>query len=155
FFDDSATSQEYLRIGRVFSILFSAIMICVALTIHFMRTETLMDVQTVVYPVVSAGLLSLFLLGFLTLRVGSRAAALATIGTVLLVASWLLLDTDWASRQFPGLVAYLPNAFWIGVLPHLFLILSGYAFSFLWPENLTVGSDRLANLTIWTRRDPT
>ena len=153
FFDDTATPRHYLRVGRLFSILFSAIMICVALTIHLMRTETLMDVQTVVYPVVSAGLLSLFLLGFLTLRVGSRAAAAATIGTVLLVTSWLLLDTAWASRTFPALVQYLPNTFWIGVLPHLFLILVGYAFSFLWPEAANRQSDRLANLTIWTRRD--
>lgn len=153
FFDDTATPRHYLRVGRLFSILFSAIMICVALTIHLMRTETLMDVQTLVYPVVSAGLLSLFLLGFLTLRVGSRAAAAATIGTVLLVTSWLLLDTAWASRTFPALVQYLPNNFWIGVVPHLFLILVGYAFSFLWPEASHRQSDRLANLTIWTRRD--
>ena len=153
FYDNDATPQHYLFMGRLFSVLFSVIMICVALTIHFMRTETLMDVQTVVYPVVSAGLLSLFLLGFLTLRVGSKAAALATIGTVILVASWLVLDTDWASQQFPALVAYLPNTFWIGVLPHIFLIVAGYGFSFLFPPTPGNRHAALANLTVWTRQD--
>ena len=57
--------------------------------------------------------------------------------------------------SYQSVVTYLPNAFWIGVLPHLFLILAGYAFSFIWPALPAAGSDRLANLTIWTRRDPT
>ena len=109
-----------------------------------------MDVQTVVYPVVSAGLLSLFLLGFLTMRVGSTAAAGATIGTVLFVAGWLLLDTSWGNRSFPSLVQYLPNTFWIGVLPHLFLIAVGYGLSFLLPRGVSATLD---NLTVWTRRD--
>jgi len=143
--------RHFLQVGRWFSVLFSLIMIGVALVIHFMRTETLMDVQTVVYPVVSAGLLSLFLLGFMTVRVGTRAALIATLCTVLLVWVWVILATQWGQESFPYLAGRLPNQFWIGVLPHLFLLAVGYLLSFFLPRR---SDGSLENLTIWTKRFP-
>ena len=142
--------RHYLQVGRCFSVLFSVIMIGVALVIHVMRTETLMDVQTVVYPVVSAGLLSLFVLGFITARVGTRAALIATVSTVLLVGVWVVLTTEWGERQFPDLASRLPNEYWIGVLPHIFLLAVGYLLSFLLPRR---SGRSLENLTIWTKRN--
>ncbi len=139
--------KHYLRVGRWFSLLFSLIMIGVALVIHFMRTETLMDIQTVVYPVVSAGLLSLFVLGFTTVRVDTRAALIATLSTVLLVAVWVFLTTGWGEKNFPYLVDRLPNEFWVGVLPHLFFVVVGYFMSFLLPRRPAKSLD---NLTMWT-----
>ena len=139
--------KHYLRVGRWFSPLFPLIMIGVALVIHFMRTETLMDIQTVVYPVVSAGLLSLFVLGFMTARVDSRAALIATVGTVFLVAVWVFLTTEWGEESFPYLAGRLPNEFWVGVLPYLFLIVVGYFLSLLLPRRPAKSLD---NLTIWT-----
>ena len=140
--------RYYLRLGRWFSVLFSIVMIGVALLIHFMRTETLMDVQTVVYPVVSAGLLSLFLLGFLTVRVGSPPALIATVLTVLLVAGWVVLTTEWGQQSYPAVAARLPNKFWIGVVPHVFLFAVGYLLSLVLRRN---PDQDLGNLTIWTR----
>ena len=166
--------SHYLRVGRWFSVLFSINMIGVALLIHAMRTETLMDVQTVVYPVVSAGLLSLFLLGFLTVRVGTRPALIATASPIVLVGVWVTLTTEMGENLFLQLAGYLPgefgifgfdldfrrmaeslpsrlpNVFWIGVLPHLFLLLVGYILSLLFPRRSDKG---LENLTIWTMRD--
>ena len=139
--------RHFLTVGRWLSVLFSAIMIGVALVIHWMRSETLMDVQTVVYPIVTAGLLSLFLLGFLTVRVGSRAAAVATVATVFLVAVWAFLATDMGSTYFPWVAKWLPNTFWIGVLPHVFLLVVGYLLSLLLPRR---SNRRLDDLTIWT-----
>jgi len=140
---------HYLKVGRFASIAFGLIMIGVALLIDFMRTKTLMEIQTVVYSVVSAGLLSLFILGFLTVRVGSRAAAIATAATVLLVASWVVLTTPWGERYFPDLTSRLPNKFWIGVLPHIFLLVFGYLVSLAFPRRSDAS---LENLTIWTKR---
>ena len=141
--------RHYLIVGRWSSVVLSAVMIAVALTIHAMRSETLMDLQTLVYSVVSAGLLSLFLLGFLTVRVGSRAALIATVATVLLVGAWVPFTTNAIQKQFPAVAQYLPNEFWIGVLPHLFLLLVGYALSFVFPRP----QRDLTNLTIWTSAD--
>ena len=123
-------------------------MVSVALVIYFARTETLMDLQTVVYPIVSAGLLILFLLGFLTVRVGSIPAMVATAATVLLVAVWVLLTTTWGKANFPVVNDWLPNVFWIGVLPNLFLLAVGYGLSLVFPRR-AAGS--LKGLTIWTR----
>ena len=144
--------QHYLRVGRWFSLLFAAMMVGVSLYIHQARTDTLMDVQTVVYSVVSAGLLSLFLLGFLTVRVGSRVAFIATASTVLLVAFWLFLTTEVGAQAFPHLAGLLPNKFWIGVLPHIFLLAVGGLLALF----IRRRSNRsLENLTIWTRTPET
>jgi SSS family solute:Na+ symporter len=144
--------QHYLRVGRWFSLLFAAMMVGVSLYIHEARTDTLMDVQTVVYSVVSAGLLSLFLLGFLTVRVGSRVAFIATASTVLLVAFWLFLTTEVGAQAFPHLAGLLPNKFWIGVLPHIFLLAVGGLLALF----IRRRSNRsLENLTIWTRTPET
>ena len=148
-FRHSGGDQRHnLLVGRLFSILFSIIMIGVALIIHFMRTETLMDVQTLVYPIVTAGLLSLFLLGFMTVRVGSTAALIATVSAILLVTAWTVLTTEWGTRTFPAIAGRLPHAFWIGVLPHIFLLSFGYALSWIVPRRSAAS---LQDLTIWTR----
>ena len=147
-FNAKHSEQHYLGIGRWASVLFSMIMVGVALVIHFSRTETLMDLQTVVYPIVSAGLLSLFLLGFLTVRVGSVPAMVATAATVLLVVVWVVLTTTWGKANFPTVNDWLPNTFWIGVLPNLFLLAIGYGLSLIWPRR---AAGNLKDLTIWTR----
>ena len=141
--------RHYLLMGRWCSVLFSLIMIGVALLIHFMRTATLMDIQTVVYPIVSAGLLSLFLLGFMTVRVGTQAALIATLCTVSLVGIWVVLTTEWGAAAFPRIADRLPDEFWIGVLPHVFLLTVGYLLSLFLPRR---SSRSLENLTIWTKR---
>ena len=46
------------------------------------------------------GLLGLFLLGFLTRRVDSRAALIATVTTVAAVAVWLSLSSTWGNHVF-------------------------------------------------------
>jgi SSS family solute:Na+ symporter len=145
------TEQHYLFVGRAISVVFSLIMIGVAMAVHKLRTDTLMDMQTLVYPVVTAGLLSLFLLGFLTVRVGSRAALIATLATVALVGGWVFLNTDLGSGQFPDLAKHFPNEYWIGVLPHLFLLGLGYALSWVLPRR---ADSSLENLTIWTSQPP-
>ena len=144
--------QHYLRVGRALSLLFSVFMIGVALWIHASRSEegTLMDLQTIVYPIVNTGLLSMFLLGFLTVRVGSGAALNATAGTVLLVVGWVFLTTEVGQQHFPELADRLPNRFWIGVLPPLFLLAVGYLLSFALPQ---IPDKDLENLTIWTTSD--
>ncbi len=147
FFPQAGDERHYLRVGRWVSVLFSMIMIAVALLIHFLRTQTLMELQTVVYPVVSAGMLSLFLLGFLTVRVGSRAAMISTVATVVLVGVWTFLITDYGKSSFPGFAARLPNEFWIGVIPHVFLLSVALILSLVVPRG---SKDGLDNLTIWT-----
>ena len=139
--------QHYLKFGRWVSVGFAAIMIVVALFIHFTRTQTLMDLQTLVFSIVSGGLLSIFLLGFLTVRVDSRAALIATLCTVSAVCLWLFADSEAGASLLPGLKQVLPNKFWIIVLSNLFLFALAYSLSFLLgPQS----GKSLRNLTVWT-----
>ena len=106
-----------------------------------------MDLQTLVFSILSGGLLSIFLLGFLTQRVHSRAALIATIVTVAAVCFWLLADSATGTRLMPGLKQVLPDKFWIVVFSNIFLFGLAYLLSrFLRPRD----SKNLQNLTVWT-----
>lgn len=147
-FNSSAHDEmHYLKFGRWVSVGFGFIMVLVALVIHFTKTETLMDLQTLIFSILSGGLLSIFLLGFLTVRVGSRPALIATIVTVSGVCLWLFADSPAGANLLPRLNQILPNKFWIIVLSNLFLFSLGYSLSFLLPGQ---SKNRLQNLTIWT-----
>jgi len=84
----------------------------------------------------------------MTVRVGSQAALIATVATVLLVGAWVGVTTEAGQSAFPGVAAVLPNKFWLGVIPHIFLLLLGYNLSFV----LRRPTDKpLTDLTIWTK----
>ena len=147
-----ADERHYLKFGRWVSVVFGVIMIVVALFIHFARTQTLMDLQTLVFSILSGGLLSIFLLGFLTVRVHSRAALVATICTVSGVCLWLFADSALGARLLPGLKDMLPDKFWIIVLANLFLFGLAYVLSFFLRPRET---KNLHNLTVWASNGDT
>lgn len=124
-------------------------MITVALFIHFARTQTLMDLQTLVFSILSGGLLSIFLLGFLTERVHSRAALIAAIVTVSGVCFWLFADSSTGTLLMPEFKQVLPDKFWIVVFSNIFLFGLAYLLSFVMRPG---ESKNLQNLTVWTSR---
>ena len=123
---------HYGKVGKLVSMLFSLVMITTACGIHFYRvSETLDDLQRMLLSVMGGGLLSLFLVGFVTLRVNSRAAMTATAVTVLSVAGWLLMDTPLGRGMFPGLAAAMPGNFWVSTFANLLLFGIAYFSSLL------------------------
>ncbi len=142
-----AAEEHYLKFGRWVSVAFGAIMVAVALFIHLARTRSLMDLQTLVVSILSAGLLAIFLLGFLTVRVHSREALIAAICTVSGVCLWLFADSATGTYLLPGLKRVLPDKFWIIVLSNLFLFGLAYLLSFILRPQKT---KNLQNLTVWT-----
>ena len=139
--------KHYLVAGRWFTAIIAVFMIGVALGIHFMRNDTLMDLMSFALGLISAGLLGILYLAFFTTRIGSKAAAIGLIATVLFVTLWVFLTTDTGEALFPGLASLVPSRFWIAVLPNLFLILVAFPTSLIFPRN----SDRsLQGLTVWT-----
>ena len=142
--------MHYGKVGKLVSLLFSLVMITTACGIHFYRvSETLDDLQRMLLSVMSGGLLSLFLVGFVTLRVNSRAAMMATFVTVLSVAGWLFMDTPLGRGLFPGLAAAMPDNFWVSTFANLLLFGIAY-FASLWMGSREQGN--LAGLTIWSKR---
>ena len=143
---NAGDERHYLRVGRIASLFFAAMMIGVAIIIHYNRSDTLMELQTVMYPIVTAGLTSVFLLGFFTVRAQGQAVMIATAATLVGIIVWVLLDTEAGRELFPTLAGLLPNKLWIGVIPYVFLLVAGYTLSF------TLREERdLKNLTVWTK----
>lgn len=143
--------RHYVKVGRWMSLAFGAVMIATGLLIHFTRTQTLMDLQTLVVSILSGGLLGLFLTGFLTQRVDSRAALIATACTFAGVCLWLVVGSDTGVGIFPGLSRVLPDPFWIIVFSNIFLFVLGYGLSLLLRSH---SRKDLTDLTVWTRKYP-
>ncbi len=136
-----------LSVGRWFSIALAVVMIGGAMVIHFTRTQTLADLQTVVMSIISGGLLGLFLLGFLTRRVDNRSALISVVLTVAGVIVWLVLASDLGPRLLPGVEQWLPDTFWIIVFANIFLFVIGYGIA--WARAARARRD-LGGLTVWT-----
>ena len=139
---------HYLKAGRWFSVLFSVIGIGAALIIHFSRTETLLELMLVVGGVTSGGLGGIFLLGFFTSRIGSRATIVATVSTLVPLVVWGFFITPFGKANFPAVNEHLPNDLWIAIIPNFFLIAVAFLVRPLFPRRSTRD---LQDLTIWTK----
>ena len=139
--------QHYARIGKLVSLLFSVVMITTACGVHYFRaSEALDDLQRALLSIVGGGLLSLFLVGFLTLRVGSRAAIIGTATTVLSTGLWLFMETPFAQEHCPAIATVMPDSFWVSTMANALL------FSVAYVASLHFGNRRQAkvsHLTIW------
>ena len=141
---------HYGKVGRLISLLFSVVMITTACGIHYFRaSERLDDLQRMILSIFTGGLISLFLLGFMTHRVDGRAAILATLATVLSVSSWLLMVSPLGAAWFPEISAAMPDNFWISTFANLFLF--GVAYGLSWLLG-TRHHKALTGLTIWKQK---
>ena len=148
-FESSEKSdRHYLTFGRWVTVFIAVFMIIVALGIHFLRNETLIDLMSVALGLVTTGLLGILLLAFFTDRVGSGAALTGTIAAVLLVAVWVFLTTDSGEALFPELSSLVPSRFWIAVIPNLFLVAVGLLASLV---SARPSRAALRGLTVWTQ----
>jgi SSS family solute:Na+ symporter len=139
--------RHYAHVGMLVSLLFSVVMITTACGIHYFRvSQTLDDLQRMLLSILGGGLLSLFLVGFVTVRVDSRAVMIATATTVVFVASWVLLGSPFGQRHFPALAVAVPDHFWVSTFANLLLFGVAYGASLLIRNRRDVD---LTGLTIW------
>lgn len=111
--------RHYLIAGRYFSFLAVMLGMAIALLIHWARSSALMDLQQTFMTVLSGGLLGLFLLGFLTKRVDSQSAFIATAITVACISFWLFAKSALGRHLFPKLADILPDDFMINVFSNI------------------------------------
>ena len=138
---------HYGKVGKLVSLLFSVAMIGTACGIHYFRaSETLDDFQRMILTVFTGGLLGLFFLGFITNRVNSKSAFIATATTVLSVVSWLFLISPTGTQWFPKLSGLMPDNFWISTFANFFLFILAYALSRLLGAHQ---KNDLTGLTLW------
>ena len=145
----SRDEKHYLSAGRVFTFLFVALSLLIALVIHWTRTTTLVDLQQLFISVLSAGLLGLFMLGFLTKRVDSFSALIAILLTVAAVCFWLFAKSAVGLSIMPGVAEKLPDNFMISVLSNIFIFVFAYVFAVVFRRK---SLKKLDNLTVWTNQ---
>jgi len=139
--------RHYLAAGRWFSFLIVALSIIIALVIHFVRSSALVDIQQMFITVLSGGLLGLFMIGFLTKRVDSLSALVATVITVVSVCIWLFLKSATGSTMFPELAKLVPDEFLINVISNIFIFGFAYLFAIVFKRT---SRKKLDGLTMWT-----
>ena len=139
--------KHYLLAGRLFTFLFVALCLIIALIIHYTRTSTLVDLQQLFISILSAGLLGLFMLGFLTKRVDSFSALIAILITVAAVCFWLFAKSTMGLSIMPGVAEKLPDDFMLNVLSNIFIFGFAYIFAIVFRRK---SLKKLDNLTVWT-----
>lgn len=137
FYKKDLTEKHYLKVGRLFSMLFGALMIVVALIIHYSRTETLADLQSLLISVLSGGLLALFWLGFFSRRVNSAVAAISVALAILASILWLFV---------PAISNAMPDKFWMIILLNVMSFIVGIILSLF----VSSSKKELDGLTVWT-----
>lgn len=153
-FVKSKPESHYLAAGRWFTFMIVALSIITALFIHFVRTSALVDIQQIFITVLSGGLLGLFMIGFLTKRVDSFSALVATVITVLSVCVWMFLKSGIGSRLYPELSMRVPDEFLINVVSNIFIFGFAYLFAVIFKRR---SRKKLDGLTMWStvvRNDP-
>ncbi|WP_432799946.1 sodium:solute symporter family transporter [Poriferisphaera sp. WC338] len=149
--DKKSDNPSYgLKWGRWASVFFGIIMIVFALMIHWGRTKTIQDLQSIMTQVLTAGIFALFMLGLLTRTIGNKAAITATICTVFTACIWLFFDSSYGQEKFSIIANYLPNKFWFGSLLNLELFSIAIIFNtiFKWKN-----SKNITNLSIMSIRE--
>jgi SSS family solute:Na+ symporter len=145
----NAPDLHYLRMARLFALAAGALMIGGAIGFHFVPRESIADLLLIISAFFTGSLLTLFLLGFFTCRVGYKAA-LAGMITGIVVNVYLVLNS----------IGFLPEALRIGVHSYTVNILVNLVAAtiayplgvFLWSRGLE-SKKNLAGLTIWTLND--
>jgi SSS family solute:Na+ symporter len=142
--------RHYLLVGRWFTFIYTLLAVVIALVIHWTRTDALINIQQILITLLSGGMLGLFMLGFLTKRVDSLSAFVATAITVVSVCVWMFARSPLGAGWLPWLAERLPDDFMINVLSNIFIFVFAYLFAALFRKK---SRPNTARLTIWTKQE--
>ena len=138
-FGRSGGDRCELRFAKRLSMLVSAWMIGGAVLIHYIPKESINDLTIVLGSLLGGGLLSIYMLGFFTIRVGEKAL-LAGLAVALLVNFAMLL------HEF-GVIELPVHSYWATILVNAVLAVVAWPLSLLWPNRKSTDG-----LTVWDRQ---
>ena len=95
------SEREAIVVLRVATVAWGVI--CTAVALAMIRAQTILDVWWQLAGIFSGGILGLFLLGFISRRVGSRLAALAVAAGVLVILWATVSQTSYWPAQWAGI----------------------------------------------------
>ena len=142
-FRPRATDQQRLRVGKLLVGLFGALSTVIAALLA--ETEvTALALWYTIASIVSAGIVGLFLLAFLSTRV-NRHGIYAGVGAALVFTVWATLTMNGSQTFDLGLLDQPVHSYWIGVFANAIVGVVGYGASLLFPHPAA----DMRQLTIW------
>ena len=133
--------EHYLRVAQAVATVAAVLMMAGAVVLIHAQTKTLQDAAQILNSLVGGGLLSIFLVGFLT-RVGDGRAVFIGIVCTMLVTGWTILAQyqmlpDWLDTPF--------DVYYTTIVGNLVMFAAILLAGLLLPRPKT----ELANLTVW------
>ena len=133
----------YLRVARWISMAMAVFMIGGAILLIHTETKTLQDTATILASLLGAGLLGMYLLGFLTTKGDARAVWIGIMST-LLFSCWTIMAKY--APDFLPVALHVPfDLYYTGIIGNFLLFLIGFTVGTL----LSDSKRDLHNLTIW------
>ena len=131
----------YLKWARVFAIFAGISMIIGSVILYKIPKESITDLQIIIGSLFGGGILTVFMLGFFTKRVGNKAL-LCGLAVGLTLNLYLMCNYfNW----LPKALTINIHAYWTTVLVNLLVLVVAYAGAFLMPNR-----KRLEGMTVWT-----
>jgi SSS family solute:Na+ symporter len=138
-----STERQQLIVAKVIVALCG--LLCVVVSTILARTNgTALSLWYTLSAIVAGGLAGLFLLAFFSER-ASRKAAYIGIAANLVFTTWATLTLDGGKVWDLGRFNFPFHNFMIGVIGHVVLLVTGYAFSFVFPNR----DAATRQLTVW------
>ncbi len=136
----------YLGMARWFALGAGGLMIGGAITFHYIPRESVNDLLLIISAFFTGSLLTLFLLGFFTRRVGYKAAVAGMV-TGIVVNLYLVLN---ALGFLPEAMRIDVHSYMVNILVNLVAALVAYPLgALLWAWKIDRDQD-LTGLTVWT-----
>jgi solute:Na+ symporter, SSS family len=132
-----------LKLARIFGVLAGGLMIIGAIIINIIPKESVNDLGLILSSIFGGGLLSLYMLGFFTKRVGNKAILIG-LGAGLILNFYLMLNSF---GLLPQILRCNVHSYWTTILVNLLLITVAYTISFFCPSK-----KNLVKLTVWTMK---
>ena len=140
-FGRTRSDAEQLYLAKIVAIGVGAGMILGALIISTIPKESIVDFNLIVVSIFGGGMLTIYMFGFFSKRVGNRAIMTGLIPAVMFNI-YLGLNS---MHVLPEAMRCGIHSYWTSILVNLVLMTVAYAASFLWPNRRP-----LDGLTIWT-----
>lgn len=123
--------RHYLKVARAGSLLVAAGMMAGALLLLHTETTTLIDTFIILTSLLGAGLLGMYLLGFLTRRGDARAVWIGIICT-LLFTGWTVI-AQYAPGRLPALLQVPFDLYYTGLIGNVLFFVLGFLAASLLP----------------------
>jgi SSS family solute:Na+ symporter len=133
--------RYYLKWAKIFAVLAGVIMIAGAVVLYKIPKESMNDLAIIISSLFGGGILSIFMLGFFSKRVGNKAIIIG-------LASGLCLNLFLMFNYFgwlPESLTIQVHAYWTSIFVNLLLFVVAYVSSFIWPNE-----KELEGMTVWT-----